>query len=55
MEGEYAFNSYTHGMMYKPEKVAFLGHVKVTRESGIIPHQQGLLNAFHAKNLLSSM
>ena len=31
--------------------VAFLGHAKATRESGIIARQQALLKAFRAKKL----
>lgn len=40
-----------HGITHPEGTVAFLGHAKATRESGIIPRQQVLLNAFREKKL----
>jgi len=40
-----------HGITHPEGTVAFLGHAKATRESGIIPRQQALLNAFREKKL----
>ena len=40
-----------HGITHPEGKVAFLGHAKATRDSGIIAHQQLLLAAFRKKKL----
>jgi biuret amidohydrolase len=40
-----------YGITNEGGTVAFLGHAKATRESGIIARQQALLNAFRAKEL----
>ena len=40
-----------HAITHPEGTVAFLGHAKATRESGIIPRQQALLNAFREKKL----
>jgi nicotinamidase-related amidase len=40
-----------HAITHPEGKVAFLGHAKATRESGIIPRQQALLKAFREKKL----
>jgi len=40
-----------HAITDEAGAVAFLGHAKATRESGIIPRQQALLKAFRAKKL----
>jgi len=40
-----------HGITHPEGKVAFLGHAKATRESGIIARQQVLLEAFRKKKL----
>jgi nicotinamidase-related amidase len=40
-----------HGITHEAGTVAFLGHAKATRESGIISRQQALLKAFRAKKL----
>jgi nicotinamidase-related amidase len=40
-----------HGITHPEGKVAFLGHAKATRESGIITRQQVLLEAFRKKKL----
>jgi len=40
-----------HGITHPEGKVAFLGHAKATRESGIIGRQQLLLEAFRKKKL----
>jgi len=40
-----------HAITHPEGTLAFLGHAKATRESGIIPRQQALLNAFREKKL----
>jgi len=40
-----------HAITHPEGTVAFLGHAKATRESGIISRQQVLLNAFREKKL----
>jgi biuret amidohydrolase len=40
-----------HAIAHEDGAVAFLGHAKATRESGILPRQQALLKAFRAKKL----
>ena len=40
-----------HGITHPEGKVAFLGHAKATRESGIIARQQALLEAFRKRKL----
>jgi nicotinamidase-related amidase len=40
-----------YGIVNEGGTVAFLGHAKATKESGIIPRQQALLKAFRAKGL----
>lgn len=40
-----------HGITHEAGTVAFFGHAKATRESGIIPRQQALLKAFRDKKL----
>ena len=40
-----------HGITHPEGKVAFLGHAKATRDSGIIARQQLLLAAFRKKKL----
>jgi len=40
-----------HAITSEAGKLAFLGHAKATRESGIINRQQALLKAFRAKGL----
>jgi nicotinamidase-related amidase len=40
-----------HAITHPEGKVAFLGHAKAARESGIIPRQQALLKAFRVKKL----
>jgi nicotinamidase-related amidase len=40
-----------HAITHEAGRVAFLGHAKATRESGILLHQQALLKAFRAKKL----
>jgi nicotinamidase-related amidase len=40
-----------YGIVNEGGTVAFLGHAKATKESGIIPRQQDLLKAFRAKKL----
>lgn len=40
-----------HGITHPEGKVAFLGHAKATRESGIVGRQQILLEAFRKKKL----
>jgi len=40
-----------HAITHPEGKVAFLGHAKATRESGIIPRQQALIKAFRERNL----
>jgi biuret amidohydrolase len=40
-----------HAITHEDGAVAFLGHAKATRESGILPRQQALLKAFRAKKL----
>lgn len=40
-----------HAITHPEGTLAFLGHAKATRGSGIIPSQQALLNAFREKKL----
>ena len=40
-----------HAITHEAGRVAFLGHAKATRESGILLHQQALLKAFRGKKL----
>jgi len=40
-----------HGIVDEAGTVAFLGHAKATKESGIVARQQALLKAFRAKKL----
>jgi hypothetical protein len=40
-----------HAITHEAGRVAFLGHAKATRESGILYRQQALLKAFRAKKL----
>ena len=40
-----------HAITHPEGTVAFLGHAKATRESGIIPKQQALIKAFREKKL----
>jgi len=40
-----------HAITHEAGTLAFLGHAKATKESGIIPRQQALLKAFRAKRL----
>ena len=40
-----------YGIVNEGGTVAFLGHAKATKESGIVPRQQALLKVFRDKNL----